>query len=74
MGWRGNAARAVGRTETVVKQSDRSLPLSLFLPLSRLKVEYTLVYFDEKQKRAKLSLLGPKILKILQQPEIDSPE
>ena len=39
-----------------------------------LQIEFTLVSFDDARKKSQLSLVGPKIPEILQQPEIESPE
>lgn len=37
------------------------------------QIEYTLVTLDDKEQKARLSLLGPTILEILQQPEYSDP-
>jgi len=37
------------------------------------EIEYTLVTLDDKEQKARLSLLGPTILEILQQPEYSDP-
>ncbi|XP_019860350.1 PREDICTED: glutamate--cysteine ligase-like, partial [Amphimedon queenslandica] len=37
------------------------------------EVEYNLISLDEEKKVAKLSLLGPQILEVLQKPESDDP-
>ena len=38
------------------------------------QIEYTLVTVDEKEQKARLSLLGPTILKMLQEPEQSDPD
>lgn len=49
------------------------LPLPL-LPPSTHQIEYTLITLDDGQQRARLSLLGPTILRELQHPETADPE
>ena len=39
-----------------------------------LQIEYTLVELDHAAKKPRLSLVGPKILETLQQPETDDPD
>jgi glutamate--cysteine ligase catalytic subunit len=39
-----------------------------------MQIEYTLIELDHAAKKPQLSLVGPKILEILQQPETDDPD
>lgn len=38
-----------------------------------MQIEFTLVKFDDKNQRVQLSLVGPDILKTLQEPENTDP-
>ena len=38
------------------------------------QIEYSLLTLDKGRKQARLSLVGPNILKNLKQPEVDDPE